>query len=72
MGINDPDTNRKHSAVSGKVLGRTPTSVGVTNHAKKQKIEVQTEALFAMVNDMEEGFLKQTNCLKALFALSFS
>ena len=48
------------SSTSGKVQGRTFSSSGVNHENKKQKIEKQTDALFAMVSDIKKGFLHQS------------
>jgi hypothetical protein len=55
---------RKSSSTSGKVVGRSEVPKGVKNNAKRPKLEDQTEALFAMVNDIKNGLLTSTNDFK--------
>ena len=62
MDISETDIT-KCSSTSRKVAGRTSSS-GVVNQVKKQKIEKQTEALFAMINDIKKGFFNQMNQFK--------
>jgi hypothetical protein len=57
---NNGDTTAS-SSTSGKVRGRyVKQGAGL----KKQKVDQQTEALFAMVSDIKKGFVQQNNELK--------
>jgi hypothetical protein len=65
MGISELDVS-KRTSTSGKAQGRhsTTSSGSSVNKVKKQNMEKQTEALFAMVTDIKNGFEQQSNQLK--------
>jgi hypothetical protein len=65
MGISDADV-LKRASTSSRAVGRRASSSSEKSVStnKKLKIEKQTDALFAMVSDIKNGFLSQTNHFK--------
>ena len=60
---NSTDTSYS-SSTSGKVRGRNTTD---TNLVKKQKVEYQTEALFAMVNDIKKKLSTSKRSIQTVY-----